>query len=337
MSVWKGIRFFVGKLPSFTNIGYQLRRFKWHELTLDFTGQTWVVTGASDGIGASIARTAALAGATVITVARSADKMNALQADVAARLAKGEGLNPKAKSLGKIVPAVCDLSDLKAIEALNGNLRRKLLIDVLINNVGILNNDHKVSADGFEMSYAVNLLGQHLLTERLLADGLFTQGGLIINMASGGLYNQPLNTVLLNQEADNFDGLMAYASHKRAQITLSDHWRRHGADAELFAYTMHPGWVRTSGVESSLPAFNKMLKPVLRTAEQAADTALWLAQKRPPTRDNVVWFDRKQRSPYLFDDTRTPHVTTQELLRYLNQDIDVADIKAPRFGGGAGE
>ncbi|MEO1676116.1 MAG: SDR family NAD(P)-dependent oxidoreductase, partial [Pseudomonadota bacterium] len=276
MSVWKGIRFFIGKLPSFTNIGFQLRQFKWHEPRLDFAGQTWVVTGASEGIGAAIARTAALAGATVIVVARSADKMNALQADVTTSLAKGEGLTAKAKSLGKIVPAICDLSDLQAISELADNLKRKLLIDVLMNNVGILNNEHKKSPDGFEMSYAVNLLGQHLLSERLLADGLFNRGGLIVNMASGGLYNQPLNTALLDQEAEGFDGLMAYAAHKRAQIALGDYWRRHGAAAELFAYTMHPGWVRTSGVEASLPAFNKVLKPLLRTADQAADTALWL-------------------------------------------------------------
>ena len=40
---------------------------------------------------------------------------------------------------------------------------------------------------------------------------------------------------------------------------------------------MHPGWVATPGIESSLPSFNRLMRPILRTAEEGADTAVWLA------------------------------------------------------------
>ena len=329
MSIWKGLQFFVGKLPSYSCVGYKARKIKWHDLSPDYAGQTWVVTGASEGIGAAIARTAAMAGAKVVIVARSEDKMRALKDDVASRLARGEGLTPKAKGSGQIIIAPTDLSDLHAIERLSDHLGRKLVVDILINNVGILNTSHETTAEGFEKSYAVNLLGQYLLTERLMAMKSFNRGGLIVNMASGGLYNQPLNTRLINQDRDGFDGTMAYAAHKRAQISLTDHWRRLGAAHELFCYTMHPGWVRTSGVAQSLPGFNALLRPILRTPDEAADTALWLAKKRPATRENVLWFDRKQRSPYIFADTRTPEITQQELLDYLNADLRRARIGMP--------
>ena len=63
--ILQGIRFFVGNLPSFSAIGYQARQLKWPALNPDFSAQTWMVTGASEGIGAAIAEGAALAGARV--------------------------------------------------------------------------------------------------------------------------------------------------------------------------------------------------------------------------------------------------------------------------------
>ena len=255
-----------------------------------------------------------------ITVARSRDKMLALKEHVAEQQSRVGASRAGARD-GEIISATADLGDLSEIANLTDRLQRKTKLDVLINNVGILNNQHKTSAQGFELSYAVNLLGQYLLTERLLQSGVLNKSGLIISMASGGLYNQPLNTRLLDQPDHRFDGLMAYASHKRAQLALTDYWRRHGDNRELFAYTMHPGWVKTSGVKTSLPGFNTILKPILRTAEQAADTCLWLAQKRPGTRENVVWFDRKARTAHKFRSTRTPRVTIDELVSYLNEDL----------------
>lgn len=329
-TIWQGIRFFIGELPSFSALGYHARSLFWQKFTPDFTGQTWLVTGASDGIGASIARSAALNGATVIAVARSADKLTTLADGVA----KHHSAHQPAKT-GSIIPVATDLSDMGAIKALTDNLGTMLdiplqgdiKIDVLINNVGILNNDHKMSKDGFEMSYAVNLLGQYLLTEELLATQTLTTGGMIICMASGGLYNQPLNDELLNQRAENFDGPMAYASHKRAQLTLIDLWRRTHARRALFGYTMHPGWVRTSGVESSLPTFSKILKPLLRTPDHAADTALWLAFNRPDTKNDRVWFDRKARGTHIFSQTKNATLSEEQLIAYLDSDLKKAGVR----------
>ena len=329
MSIWKGIRFFLGKFPSFSVIGYKARQSRWSPLRPDFSGQTWLVTGGSDGIGATIAEIAAMRGARVVVVARSREPMEAMKKRVEARLARRARHHEPAPTCGMIIPVTSDLSDLASISALVTQLSKKVRLDVLVNNVGILNDEHKASKQGFELSYSVNIVGHYFLTQSLIEAGIFNRAPLIMTMSSGGLYNQPLNLGLLNQKAEKFDGLMAYASHKRAQIALIDHWRRYYRDQEIFAYTMHPGWVRTKGVQSSLPLFDKVLKRFLRTPAQGADTAIWLAQRRPPTRENIIWFDRKQRSPYMFRDTRKPRTTTSALLRYLNHDVErgLADIR----------
>ena len=96
-NVLRGAVFFSWFLPSFTNLGYKARRLTWSNQPFDFRQQTWLVTGASTGIGREIARSAAAAGATVYAVARSEDKLKQLAAEVP-------------WGAGRIEPLPCDLS-----------------------------------------------------------------------------------------------------------------------------------------------------------------------------------------------------------------------------------
>jgi len=321
MKIADGINFFGSKAPSYTAIGYHWRARKWNTLYPDFSKQVWLVTGASEGIGASIAQTAVFCGARVIAVARSKEKLRLLKARINQHLVDSNFRKNYRAQAGEIITISADLSNMQAISTLTSKLAEKVKIDVLINNVGILNNEYQQSRDHIEMSYSVNLLGQYHLTQGLIDHHVMKRSALIISVSSAGLYHQPLNTPLLNQHSKKFDGAMAYSSHKRAQIALTDHWRRRYADQELFAYAMHPGWVKTSGVQRSLPRFNTIMSPILRSPQQGADTVIWLAQKRPATRENTIWFDRKQRSPHIFEHTKLPRATISELLDYLHSDL----------------
>lgn len=51
---------------------------------------------------------------------------------------------------------------------------------------------------------------------------------------------------------------------------------------KLFCAAMHPGWTDTEGLQKSLPEFYSRMKSRLRTPEQGADTALWLAVSSKP-------------------------------------------------------
>jgi dehydrogenase/reductase SDR family protein 12 len=69
---------------------------------------------------------------------------------------------------------------------------------------------------------------------------------------------------------------------------------------------MHPGWADTPGVEESLPVFRKVMGPLLRTAEQGADTLVWLAADDEPLQTNGrFWLDRRIRSTHRLPTTRS--------------------------------
>ena len=71
----KKIAAFYGRFTlSFTQVGYRARSLFWPPLTADFSGQRWLVTGATAGIGRYVALAAARAGAQVAVAARSREK-----------------------------------------------------------------------------------------------------------------------------------------------------------------------------------------------------------------------------------------------------------------------
>jgi dehydrogenase/reductase SDR family protein 12 len=310
----KKVAAFYGRFTlSFTQIGYRVRRLGWRDEPRNFAGQHWVVTGASGGIGRYIALEAARAGATVTAVARSPQKLAQLQADA------------RQAGIGGIEPAPCDLALQSDTARLLGSIAasgRK--VDVLVNNVGVLLDDHSLTAEGRETSFTTNLLSHYMLVEGLIRRGAFgANRPLVINMASGGGYNVPLSTAFLNQTRPaGFNGTAAYGFHKRAQMVLNQYWReRHGAQGYTF-YVMHPGWADTDGVKRSLPRFRRILAPVLRDAESGADTALWLAATRPSQPEQeLVWFDRKPRPAHVYARTRETRETPASLVAYLEAEL----------------
>ncbi|MFY8123928.1 MAG: hypothetical protein ACOVKB_06800, partial [Silanimonas sp.] len=119
------------------------------------------------------------------------------------------------------------------------------------------------------------------------------------------------------RDAAHHDGFMAYAQHKRAQIELTRAWnaQAHGPRAQV----MHPGWVDTDGVRSSLPGFRRVLRRVLRNGEQGADTALWLAATRPePRPEGGIWLDRHRDTEHAFAMTRGG-ASAEALVAFLRQ------------------
>ncbi len=310
----KKIGVFYGRFtPSYTQIGYRARSLLWSKVKLDFSGQHWVITGASGGLGRHMALEAARAGATVTIAARSAEKLAQVIADAAAMGIKG------------IDVAVCDFS----LQADTERLARELMqtgrkIDVLVNNVGILHHPMNLTSEGREYTFATNLLSHYVLTEALIRGGGFSsQKPLVINMTSGGGYNVALNTGRLNvKDSKRYNGTLAYGFHKRAQMVLNQHWRdTYGKKGYTF-YVLHPGWADTEGVKSSLPRFREILKTILRDAQSGADTAIWLAATRPSQEEKeLVWFDRKARTAHVYPHTRTSKDTPQSLVSFLDKEV----------------
>lgn len=293
---------------SFTAIGFHVRRLFWRRFQPDFRGQHWVVTGASAGIGRHIALAAARAGASVTAVARASTKLDEVMAT-----AQAEGLQLQA--------APCDLSSMADVSRWLKERTAAQSVDVLVNNAGVMLDEHSLTAEGLEASFATNLLSHYRLTTGLVAAGLLPSAAVVVNMTSGGAYHVPLSTAMLNiTDAARYNGTYAYAFHKRAQVVLSEYWRTQWNAEGRRSYVLHPGWVDTPGVKRSLPRFRAALKRVLRDEAAGADTALWLAATKPaqPIGEHI-WFDRKARPAHVAASTLVSRDTAETLVAYLEK------------------
>jgi dehydrogenase/reductase SDR family member 12 len=311
---FKKIMAFYGRFTlSFTQVGYRWRRLGWAPFKPDYSGQHWLVTGGSGGLGRHVVLAAARGGATVTAVARSEAKLATLRADAAAAGLRG------------VDTECCDFTLQSDTERLLQRLRTAgRHIDVLVNNVGVLLDDHSLTAEGRESSFASNLLSHYQLTEGLIRAGLLRgPGAAVVNVTSGGGYNVPLSVAMLNaRDARKYNGTAAYGFHKRAQMVLNQYWRDTYGDRGIAFYVMHPGWADTDGVKRSLPRFRKILRPILRDAASGADTVLWLAGTRPAQPEQeLVWFDRAIRPAHVYERTRASKDTPLTLVAYLDSEL----------------
>ena len=286
--------FYTRFLFSFSAIGFRRRAKHWPTSDFTFSGQTWIVTGATGGIGRAIAEGAAKHGARVIAVARSADKLATLHGMETAQV---------------------DLASTAAVRAFIASFTEP--VDVLVNNVGVMLHGHTLTDESHETSFATNILNHFVLTEGLQSRGLLKSDGIVVNMSSGGMYGSPLKLEEMDaKDAAQHDGMAAYAMHKRAQVELTRWWNAEWRGRPM-VYVMHPGWVDTEGVKSSLPVFRKVLRWWLRDAEQGADTALWLVAARPPAPESGIWLDRELHPEHAFSMTRDSPHTAADLAAYL--------------------
>lgn len=232
------------------------------------TGRTIVITGGSDGIGAAAARRLSHAGEKVVVVGRSDSKTRAL-----------------ATELG-VDSFVADFADLSQVRSLAQELRSRYpRIDVLANNAGGMNTKLRITPDGFEQTYQVNVLAPFLLTTALL-DVLVDSRAVVVNTTSAS------QKLIRNFTIDDLESIhrrrpsQAYALTKLAIIlfTRELHRRYHGDGLSTAAF--HPGYVDTNFGSASGSRFLVFMRRTPAryftvTAEQGADQLVWLASSAP--------------------------------------------------------
>ena len=170
----------------------------------------------------------------------------------------------------------------------------------MVNNAGVLSAERSLSRDGIELTLATNVVGPFLLTKLLAPLLRQSAPARIVNVSSGGMYTQGLHPEDLQSTDGRFRGTVAYARTKRIQVVLSELWASRLANAGVAVNAMHPGWVDTPGLRDALPAFHRVLRPLLRTPEQGADTIVWLGSAPRAARvSGAFWFDRARRPTHL--------------------------------------
>jgi NAD(P)-dependent dehydrogenase (short-subunit alcohol dehydrogenase family) len=177
-------------------------------------------------------------------------------------------------------------------------------LDVLVHNAGLMSHTPEITAEGHAHTFATHVLGPFLLTH-LLADRLRAARGRVIWVSSGGMYTQHLDLArAAGLDGRPWDGVVAYAQQKRAQVLLSESFADLLAP-EATSHAMHPGWVDTPGVADALPRFHRWLGPLLRTPAEGADTLVWLTGA-PVAGETTgrFWLDRRARRTEILPGTR---------------------------------
>jgi NAD(P)-dependent dehydrogenase (short-subunit alcohol dehydrogenase family) len=286
-------------VPGFSRIGFLARSRinHWDQVSsYDLSGKVVVITGPTSGLGKECVRILAPTGAQLVLVARNKEKCEDVISSV-----RNICTGPEP------VCVVAEMGDLPSVgRAAREIATRFAQVFAIVHNAGALLNSLEVSPQGIEQTVASHVLGPHLLTTVLLPNLIATQGR-VVTVSSGGMYSAELPNIdgkrTLEMRPDIYNGSKQYAIAKRAQVTLNEIWATKERSVHFDA--MHPGWADTPGVQDSIPAFRRITKPILRSAQQGADTIAWLAAVQPiPGPSGAFWSDREVRSIHKLPMTR---------------------------------
>lgn len=175
---------------------------------MDLKDKTILITGSTDGVGRVVAQRLGAGGARVLVHGRDAARGKATVAEIESAGGKAEFL-------------AADLASLAEVRRLAEAVRAKTdRLDILINNAGIgtAGAKRQLSADGFELRFAVNYLAGFLLTSELLPLLKASSPARIINVASAGQQAIDFGDVMLTR---SYDGVRAYCQSKLAQILFT--------------------------------------------------------------------------------------------------------------------
>ena len=230
-----------------------------------------LLTGATDGLGRALADRLASSGARLILHGRDAERL----ASVADEIAASGAERPR---------AVCaDLADLHEVARLAEDVAGMTdRLDVLINNAGIGSgepegHERRVSADGYELRFAVNYLAGFRLTMGLIprmrssrtADG----PARIVMVASLGQQALDLGDLMLTH---GYTGQRAYNQSKLAQIMFGIELAHKLPASEITVNSLHPStYMPTKMVlRNGVDPIDTIEDGVEATARLALDPAL---------------------------------------------------------------
>ena len=269
------------------------KRFEPSDLEVDLSNKRILITGANSGLGRSAAHQLAALGAEVWLLCRSEERGRQALEDI--RFATGNE---------RVQLRLVDLADLASIRAFAEDLG-ETPVDVLIHNAGVLPLERRESVDGLELTWATNVVGLFLLTDLLRPNLRAAAPSRVVIVTSGGMYTQRLDLTDTPWQEREFDGVVAYAQTKRAEVILTEQWAERLREDGVTVNSMHPGWADTPGVRESLPKFWKFTKNRLRSPRQGSDTIVWLAAcERIEDVTGKLFFDRREVDTHLLPGTR---------------------------------
>ncbi|HYJ67437.1 MAG TPA: SDR family NAD(P)-dependent oxidoreductase [Nocardioidaceae bacterium] len=264
---------------------------------------TALVTGATDGLGRSVAHDLAGRGATVLVHGRSATRGERIVDEL-----------KRATGNGRVRLYLADLANLSQVETLADDVARDHAeLHVLVNNAGIGaglpdGRERQLSVDGYELRFAVNYLAGYLLTERLLPLLRQSAPARVGNVASLGQQAIDFADVMLTRD---YDGWRAYQQSKLAQVIYTVDLSERVPAGEVAVNSLHPGTFMPTKIVTS------ELDHTVDTLETGTRNVVRLAVDPIPDGVNGAFFDRDTEAkadPQAYDATAQQRGDPKRLL-----------------------
>jgi NAD(P)-dependent dehydrogenase (short-subunit alcohol dehydrogenase family) len=194
--------------------------------------RTILITGATDGLGRALANRLAADGAALILHGRNPAKLDRVADEI-----------QRMHTVDRPVTVLADLAELAQVCQLASNVGSVTTrLDVLVNNAGIGAGQpdgraRRISADGYELRFAVNYLAGFLLTLQLLPLLRASAPARIVNVASLGQHPLEFDDLMLEH---GYSGIRAYGQGKLAQIMSGFELAHRFSPSELTVNSLHP-------------------------------------------------------------------------------------------------
>lgn len=238
-------------------------------------GKVCIVTGATNGLGEVTATALAQMGATVVIVGRAEARANATIQKIRSGVPNAD-----------IHYLIADLSLMSQVKRVADEFRAKYdRLDVLVNNAGMIFDKRIETAEGLEMTFALNHMSYFYLTKLLMdmlkASGTSAHRSRIVNVASN-LHRIGAFDFDDIQNKKRYIGALAYGQTKCMNVlhAYELHRRLSAEQAYVTANALHPGGVRT-GFGTNTTGIARTVLRFLRwlsfSPEQGAKTQIYLA------------------------------------------------------------
>jgi NAD(P)-dependent dehydrogenase (short-subunit alcohol dehydrogenase family) len=228
-----------------------------------------LITGATSGIGKATAMGLASMGASVVMVGRDRGRGEAALTEI-----------KEGSANASVDLMLADLSSQEEIRRLADEFKEAYpRLDVLVNNAGVIRSKRVTTADGIEMTFAVNHLAYFLLTDLLLDVLKASAPSRIVNVASEEQRNGTIDFDDLQGE-NGYKGARAYSQSKLANVLFTYELARRLEGTGVSANCLHPGVVGTnlgSGVSGVFGFTVRALTPLMKSPEKGAETSVYLA------------------------------------------------------------
>ena len=273
-------------------------------------GKIALITGSTDGVGRYVAERLAAEGWRTIIHGRDR--------------ARGEAVIERiTQQGGEARFLAADLSSLAEVRSLADAVRRDCDgLDALVNNAGIGTSGarRELSADGFELRFAVNYLAGFLLTRLILPMLASRKSARIVNVSSAGQQAIDFSDVMLTR---GYSGVRAYCQSKLAQILFTFDLAKELEERDVTVNCLHPAtymdttMVRLSGVQP------------ISTVEQGGAAILQLIESEALAGQSGLYFSGMQES---HADRQAYDEDARRRLRALS--FDLVSLPEPLAGRG---